>query len=95
MPSIGGYHPYGLASILTGLEGLESHRACSCTLVPFKVLVHVHPLSQLKAVLEYLMGRNLEFFNGWMLVAILALPSSTKANPQLQFTSENLDHNRL
>ncbi|GFT21458.1 nibrin [Trichonephila clavipes] len=25
MPSIGGYHPYGLASILTGLE---SNRAC-------------------------------------------------------------------
>ncbi|GFX85788.1 nibrin [Trichonephila clavipes] len=25
MPSIGGYHPYGLSSILTGLE---SHRAC-------------------------------------------------------------------
>ncbi|GFV51538.1 nibrin [Trichonephila clavipes] len=25
MPSIGGYHPYGLASIVTGLE---SNRAC-------------------------------------------------------------------
>ncbi|GFV82836.1 uncharacterized protein TNCV_4148041 [Trichonephila clavipes] len=23
MPSIGGYHPYGLASILTGLESIE------------------------------------------------------------------------
>ncbi|GFT24255.1 uncharacterized protein TNCV_2064791 [Trichonephila clavipes] len=23
MPSIGGYHPYGLASILTGLEPIE------------------------------------------------------------------------
>ncbi|GFX74120.1 uncharacterized protein TNCV_490841 [Trichonephila clavipes] len=36
MPSIGGYHPYGLASIVTGLE---SNRAC----VRYSWPINCHP----------------------------------------------------